>query len=189
MSLVEDMLSQPILNKEQLQRFQAAAQVLENLDESTEKHGCLAAPSQHQIMHDRDIRQHNEQDPTDTSQTGTTSPDSHTRQHVGPMQHYTTVFAPLTVNRNAIDSDVSIRSRCTQEGRMPSTDGKSGRGATSPWSAGVGTEVQDQGSSFCERRRTRETTPGFRKDEQESAGSKKHDRYRLRYTRVPREDT
>ena len=54
----------------------------------------------------------------DTSQTGATSPDSHTRQHVGPMQHYTTVFAPLTVNTNEIDSDVSIRSRCTQEGRL-----------------------------------------------------------------------
>ena len=32
LSLVEDMLSQPILNKEQLQGFQAAAQVVENLD-------------------------------------------------------------------------------------------------------------------------------------------------------------
>ena len=154
LSLVEDMLSQPILNKKQLQGFQAAAQVLENLEKSEEKHGCLAASSQHHIMHDSDIRQHNEQVPTDTSQTGTTSPDSHTRQHLGPMQHYTTVFAPLTVNTNEIDSDVSIRSRCTQEGRMPTTDGTSGRGATSPWSTGVGTEVHDQGSSFCERRRT-----------------------------------
>ena len=82
------MLSQPILNKEQLQRFQAAAQVLENLDKSEEKHGCLAAPSQNQIMHDRDIRQHNEQVPTDTSETRTTSPDSHTRQHLGPTQQF-----------------------------------------------------------------------------------------------------
>ena len=112
------MLSQPILNKEQLQGFQAAAQVLENLDESTEKHGCLAASSQHQIIHDSDIRQHNEQVPTDTSETRTTSPDSHTRQHVGPLQHDTTIFAPLTVNTHEIDSDVSIRSRCTQEGRL-----------------------------------------------------------------------
>ena len=64
------------------------------------------------------MNQHNEQVPTDTSQTGATSPDSHTRQHVGPMQHDTTVFASLTVDTSEIDSDVSIRSRCTQEGRL-----------------------------------------------------------------------
>ena len=82
------------------------------------------------------------------------------------------ILTPLTVNTNEIDSDVSIRSRCTQEGRVPSTDGTSGRCTTSPWSTGVGTEVHDQGSSFCERKRTGETTPVFRKDEQESAGRK-----------------
>ena len=168
--LVEDMLSQPISNKEQLQGFQAAAQVQENLEKSEEKHGCLAASSQHHITHDSDIRQHNEQVPTDTPQTRTTSPDSHSRQHRGPMQHYTTVFAPLSVNTNEIDSDVSIRSRCTQEGRMPSTDGTSGRGTTATWRTGVGTEVHDQGAPFCERRGTGETPPGFRKDEPEPAG-------------------
>ena len=47
---------------------------------------------------------------------------------------------------------------------------ESGRGATSPWSAGVGTEVHDLKSSFQGRRRTRQTTHGFRKDEQESDG-------------------
>ena len=161
LSLVEDMLSQPILNKEQLQGFQAASQVSEKFSMSQKKNTVV-------LQHPLNIisymtvttRQHNEQVSTDTSQTGTTSPASHTRQHLGPMQHCTTVFAPLTVNTNEIDSDVSTRSRCTQEGRMPSTDGTSGRCATSSWSTGVGTEVHG------------ETTPGFRKDEQESAGRK-----------------
>ena len=123
-----------------------AVDVLGRMNE--QKHGCLAASSLHHIMHGSDIHQHNDQVATDTSQTGTTSPDSHTRQHLGPMQHHTTVFAPLTANTNEINSNVSIRSRCTQEGRMPSIDGTSGRGATSPWSAGAGSEVHDQGSSF-----------------------------------------
>ena len=44
LSLVEDMLSQPILNKEQLQGFQAAAQVLENIDKSEENTVVLQHP-------------------------------------------------------------------------------------------------------------------------------------------------
>ena len=109
LSLVEDMLSQPHSNKEQLQGFEAAAQNLGNL--RNQKKTRL---SQHLLnimsYNDSDIRQHNEQVPTDASQTRTTLPDSHTRQHLGPMQHYTTVFAPLSVNTSEIDSNVSIRS-------------------------------------------------------------------------------
>ena len=60
-----------------------------------------------------------------------------------------------------------------------------GRGASSPWSAGVGTEVYDLKSSFQERMRTRQTTRGFRKDEWQI----KHDSYRFRHTRITRQDT
>ena len=70
-SLVEDMLSQPNLNKEQLQEFQAAAQVLENLENQKKNTVVLQRPLN--II---------------SLQTGTTAPDSHT-QHLGPMQHYT----------------------------------------------------------------------------------------------------
>ena len=47
-------------------RIQAAAQVLEHLENSEENHGCLTTSSQHHIIHDSGIRQHNGQFPTDT---------------------------------------------------------------------------------------------------------------------------
>ena len=43
LSLVEDLLSQPILDKDLLQGFQAAAQVLKNLGQSEVENVCLAA--------------------------------------------------------------------------------------------------------------------------------------------------
>ena len=170
--LVEDLLSQPILDKEQLQGFQTAAQVLENLGQSEVENVCLAASSLHHIVHDSDTRQHTRPVTTDTSQTVLTLPVSQPRQLLCSMQHSTTVFAPLTVNTTEIDSDVSVRSRCSQEGRMPSNDGASGRSAATSWSPGGGTEVHDQGSPFLERRRTGKSITGIREDEQESTGRK-----------------
>ena len=172
LSLVEDLLSQPILDKEQLQGFQAAAQVLKNLGQSEVENVCLAASPHHHIIHDTDTRQHTRPVTTDTSQTVFTLPVSQPRQLLGSMQHSSTVFAPLTVNTNEIDSDVSVRSLCSQEGRMPSTDGASGRSATTSWSLGGGTEVCDQGSPFLERRRTGKTFTGIREYEQESTDRK-----------------
>ena len=172
LSLVEDLLSQPILDREQLQGFQAAAQVLKNLDQSEVENVCLAASPLHHTIHDSDIRQHTRPITTDTSQTVLTLPVSQPRQLLGSMQHSTTVFAPFTVNTNEIDSDVSDRSRCSQEGRMPSIDGAFGRSATTSWNPGGGTEVHDQGSPFLERRRTGKTITGIREDEQESTGGK-----------------
>ena len=43
LTLVEDILLQPISDKNQQQGFQSLAQVLENLDKSEGKNGCLAA--------------------------------------------------------------------------------------------------------------------------------------------------
>ena len=163
-SLVEDTLSQPIFDKEQSQGLQAVAQVQGNLENSEENTVVLQHPlniisymtvtlasttNKFQQIHHR-------QEPT--------------HQILIHDQHYTTVFAPMSVITNEIDSDVSIRSRCTQEGLMLSTDGTSGRGTTVTWSAGVGTEVHDQRAPFCERKRTGETTHGLRKDEPEPTG-------------------
>ena len=69
LSLVEDLLSQPILDKEQLQGFQAAAQVLKNLGQTEVGNVRLAASSTHHIIHDSDTRQHTRPVTTDTSQT------------------------------------------------------------------------------------------------------------------------
>ena len=161
---------QPILDKEQLQGFQAAAQVQKNLGQSEVENVCLAASSPHHIIHDSDTRQHTRPVTTDTSQTVLTLPASQPRQLLGSMKHSITVFAPLTMNTNEIDSDVSVRSRCSQEGRM-STDGASGRSATKSWSPGGGIEVHDQGSPFLERK-TGKTITWIREDEQESTGEK-----------------
>ena len=128
--------------------------------------------SLYHTIHDSDIRQHTRPISTDTSQTVLTLPVSQPRQLLGSMQHSTTVFAPFTVSTNEIDSDVSDRSRCSQEGRIPSIDGACGRSATTSWNPGGGTEVHDQGSPFLERRRTGKTITGIREDEQESTGGK-----------------
>ena len=152
LTLVEDLLSQPILDREQLQGFQAAGQVLKNQGQSEVENVCLAASPLHHIIHDSDTRQHTRPITTDTSQTVLTLPVSQPRQLLGSMHHSTTVFAPFTVNTNEIDSDVSDRSRYSLERRMPSNDGAVGRSATTAWSPGGGTEVQDQGSPFLERR-------------------------------------
>ena len=54
---------------------------------------------------------------------------------------------------------------------MPTPDGTVGRGTTTTWSTGVGTEGHDQGSSLHERGRTGKNTLGNRKDDQEPAGA------------------
>ena len=92
LSLVEDLLSQPILDKEQLQGFQAAAQVLKNLGQPEVENVCLAASSPHHIIHDSDTRQHTRPVTTDTSQTVLTLPASQPRQILGSMQHSTHSF-------------------------------------------------------------------------------------------------
>ena len=96
LSLVEDMLSQPMLDKGQLQGFQAAAQVLERVNKQgqhppsaladegtsevnreetdTEQTACLAASSHTNNTIANDICQHTRQVQTDNLQTGITSP-------------------------------------------------------------------------------------------------------------------
>ena len=167
LSLVEDLLSQPILDKEHLQGFQAAAQVLKNLGQSEVENVCLAASSPHHIIHNSDTRQYTRPVKTDTSQTVLTFPASQQRQLLGSMQHSTTVFAPLTVNTNEIDSDGSVRSRCSQEGRMPSTDGTSGRSATVVESWWMINDLL-----FSKGGGQEKTITGIREDEQESTGGK-----------------
>ena len=165
LSLVEEMLfTQPMLDKGQLQGFQAAAQFLEKLDkqgqkppsafadegtselnreESDGRKTCAAASSHNSITVGTDICQHTRQVPTGHLQTGITLPTTPTRQLLGSMQHYTTDFVLLPVRRNEHDPNVTVGSRRPQEGRMPSTDGTAGRGATTPWCTGLKAMIKD----------------------------------------------
>ena len=85
LSLVEDMLSQTFLDKGLLQGFQAAAQVLENLDKSERKNVCLAAYSNKNNTMGNDICQHPRPVTTDQLQTRITPPFSNTRQILGSI--------------------------------------------------------------------------------------------------------
>ena len=53
---------------------------------------------------------------------------------------------------------------------MPSIDGTTGRGLTSPLNMSGGTENHDQRIAFSERKWTGTATPAFHRDEHESTG-------------------
>ena len=134
------------------------------------KNDCLAASSHNNVTIENDICQHTTPVVADQLQTQITPPFSHTRQLLGSMQQSTTDFASLPVKTNEPDFGVSVGSEGPQEGRMPPTDGTFGKGTTTPWSTGGGTESHAQGSTLLERRGAGRATLGIRKDEQEAAG-------------------
>ena len=147
------MLSQPISDKGQLQGFQAAAQVLEHLDNrgqhppsaladggtselnregsDSDKTDCLAAASHTDITVAKDISQHTRHVPTDHLQTGITSPGTPTQQLLSSMQHYTTDVEPLFDETNMIpmsrsEVDALRKDECLQ--LMTTTSWSSGGG-------------------------------------------------------------
>ena len=120
LSPVEDRLSKTISDKYQLQGSKQLRRFWE-ISTNQENTGCLAASSHTHVIRDSGIRQHNTPVTTNQLQTAITTPVSHARQLPGSTHHSTTNVPSLTVNMNESDSDVSVGSRRTQEGRMPTT--------------------------------------------------------------------
>ena len=169
LSPVEDRLSKTISDKCQLQGSKQLRRFWE-ISTNQENTGCLAASSHTHIIRDSDIRQHNTPVTTNQLQTAITTPVSHARQLLGSMQHSTTNVPSLTVKTNESDSDVSVGSRRTQEGRMPTTVGCLGEVQPRRGMLVLELKAMIKDLLSLERRGTGKPTLGSRKDDQEPAG-------------------
>ena len=144
LSRVEDMLSQPILEESQLQVPSSGT----GPGQSRQKEGKTIVLQHHPRTRTSSLTMTSASTPDQLQlinyRREIKPPISHTRQILGSMQHSTTDFVSLPVRANEHDSNVSVGIRRPQERRMPSLDGTFGRGTTTPWSTGGGTEGHAQ---------------------------------------------
>ena len=180
------MLAQPILDKEQLQGFHAAAQVLEHLD----KQGQHPAST---LAHGGSSELNREGSDTDNSSsscsisklpmTSARIPDKY--QQVANRQEsrqqallHNSFWVQCSIVQQMLslykfdETNMIPMSRsevnALRKDECLQLSEQLGRGTTTSWSTGGGIEDNDQGPPLLERGKARKATPGIQKGDQES---------------------